>query len=68
MDSSTKKLSHNPLQPYDSSSHVEIIINLKENFKDRFENSNRMLCWHLFASPFFGTEIQELAACVAEVW
>nr|CAH7740495.1 unnamed protein product [Callosobruchus chinensis] len=39
----SEKLSQNTLQPYRSRCHVESVSNLKQNFKNRFEDFNKPL-------------------------
>lgn len=38
----SEKISHNPLELYNSKYHVEIISNLKDNFENRFKDFNEI--------------------------
>ncbi|CAH1953441.1 unnamed protein product [Acanthoscelides obtectus] len=38
----SEKISQRPLEPYDSKYHVEIVSNLKDNFKNRFKDFNEI--------------------------
>ena len=47
--------------------HVNIIFNLKDNFKIHFKDFNELaLLTQIVASPFMGIDIQQLATCVMQ--
>jgi hypothetical protein len=63
----SEKISENPLEPYDSKYHVEIVSTLKNNFKNRFKDFDEMaLVAQFVVSPFMEIDIQQFATCVMQ--
>lgn len=63
----SEKISQNPLEPYDSKYHVEIVSTLKNNFKNRFKDFDEMaLVAQFVGSPFMEIDIQQFATCVMQ--
>ena len=61
----SEKISKNLLEPYDSKYNMEIVSNLKENFKNRFKDFSKIaLVTQFVVSPFMDIDIQQFATCV----
>ncbi|KAK9685861.1 hypothetical protein QE152_g37611 [Popillia japonica] len=63
----SETISENPIEPYDSKYHVEIVSNLKDNFKNRFNDFNEMtLVAQFVVSPCMEIDIQQFATSVMQ--
>ncbi|KAK9680026.1 hypothetical protein QE152_g39484 [Popillia japonica] len=64
----SEKISEKPMEkPYGSKYHVEIVSNLKVNFKNRFKDFNEMtLVAQFVVSPFMEIDIQQFATSVMQ--
>ncbi|KAK9701413.1 hypothetical protein QE152_g30618 [Popillia japonica] len=55
------------MEPYDSKYHVEIVSNLKDNFKNCFNDFNEItLVAQFVVSPFMEIDIQQFATSVMQ--
>ncbi|CAH1980913.1 unnamed protein product [Acanthoscelides obtectus] len=61
----SEKISQSPLEPYDSNYHVEIVYNLKDNFKNRYFNEIAIVA-QFVVSPFMEIDIQQVATSVTQ--
>ncbi|CAH1958591.1 unnamed protein product [Acanthoscelides obtectus] len=58
----SEKISQSPLEPYDSEYHVEIVSNLKDNFKNRLKDISEIAILAQFVvSPSMEIDIQQFA-------
>ncbi|CAH2011644.1 unnamed protein product [Acanthoscelides obtectus] len=63
----SEKISQSPLEPYDSKYHVEIVSNLKDNFKNRFKDFNEIAVVAQFVvSRFMEIDVQQIATSVMQ--
>ncbi|CAH1956012.1 unnamed protein product [Acanthoscelides obtectus] len=63
----SEKISQSPLEPCDSKYHVEIVSNLKDDFKNRFKDFNEIaIVAQLVVSPFMEIDIQQFATSVTQ--
>ncbi|CAH1981226.1 unnamed protein product [Acanthoscelides obtectus] len=62
-----ENISRSPLEPYDIKYHVEIVSNLKDNFKNRFKDFNGIATVAQFVVlPFMEIDIQQFATSVTQ--
>ncbi|CAH1954402.1 unnamed protein product [Acanthoscelides obtectus] len=63
----SQKISQSPLESYDSKYHVEIVSNMKDNFKNRFKDFNEIaIVVQFVVSPFMEIDIQQFATSVTQ--